>query len=97
MHDQRPLSEDFRLDDLASLTTKRKAMLIFLAPGPNDPKVMDRQQWSDRLSRIAYQTCDQLHPKGTIVALVPQPYYDHATPVAGGWMKRIVFLCKLIC
>ena len=97
VHDERPLSEDFRLDDLASSGTKRKAMLIFFAPGPNDPKVMDRHQWNARLSKIAYQTCDQLHPKGTVVALVPQPYYDHATALAGGWTKRVFFLCKLGC
>eukprot|EP00903_Cladosiphon_okamuranus_P009540 g9087.t1 len=82
VHDQRPLSVNFRLDDLPNLTMKRKAMLIFFAPSPNDPKVLDRSQWSERLSKIAYQACDQLHPKGTIIALVPQPYYDHATQLA---------------
>ena len=58
-------------------------MLFFIAPDPVDLKVVDAKTWRERLFKIVYAACDQLHPKGTVVALVPQPYYDHANVIAG--------------
>ncbi|CAM9768304.1 unnamed protein product [Ectocarpus sp. 12 AP-2014] len=85
VHELTPLRDDFRLDDLALLKTKRKVMLLFIAPGAIDPKGMDMKAWRERLLKISYSACDQLDPKGTVVALVPQPYCDHATAIAGGF------------
>ena len=65
VHQQTLLADDFRLDDLASLATKRKVNLFFIAAGPIDLKVVDVKTWRERLFKIVYAACDQLDPKGT--------------------------------
>lgn len=96
-----PLSRSLRLEDLGALKTKEKAMLIFIAPAVNEDLTKVTGGWQGRLDKIFYSACDtscMLHPEGTVVVHVPNPYFTHATRLAGNKSKegRHACFCLLL-
>lgn len=83
VHDAMPFSREFRVEDASALKLSTKAMLMFVAPGTSEDLLKDGTAWKDRFNKILYGIGDLLDPKGTIIAHVPQPYFDHATRIAG--------------
>ena len=84
------------MSQLGQLKTTEEVMLWFIAPPANDRSKQDAKTWKERLNKIVYAVCDQLHPKGTVIAHIPQPYYDHATGVAGESFTAYVLCVRLL-